>query len=219
MARYIRDEVLNQPEDFVNFMVSDFLTKHGFVYTKFKGQMLYRSGKGILELPKFLIWNYQNGVFHLETWTRNAWLPGVYGRENAMTGFMGCIPKSSYKGDVDRFLALLHQPVMQQQGGGQPAAGSVPQQAQGPVMVHGVDNVGDANLTLCFGIIGLVFFCVPWVSLLMGIMAVVYWNKSKNSSRAGRANAGLVLGILAIIFSSVLLILYFTGVLSGVVFG
>ena len=30
MARWTRDEVLNQPADFVQFMMEDFLTKNGF---------------------------------------------------------------------------------------------------------------------------------------------------------------------------------------------
>lgn len=81
MARYIREVTLNRPADFVQFIMTDFLSKHGFSLVKFKGEMVYRTGGGLLEIPKFLTWGYRNGIFHVEAWTRNLWLPGVYGRE------------------------------------------------------------------------------------------------------------------------------------------
>ena len=110
MARYIRDEVLNQPEDFVQFMMNDFLTKHGFKQVNFKGQQVYRAGGGWFEMPKFLIWSYQGGVFHLEAWARYLILPGVYSREKHLDGFYGAVVKKVYKHDLEQLIALLHQP-------------------------------------------------------------------------------------------------------------
>ena len=46
MARYIREVELNKPEDFVQYIVTDFLTKHGFKLVEFKGEMIYRAGDG-----------------------------------------------------------------------------------------------------------------------------------------------------------------------------
>lgn len=223
MARYIREEVLNQPEDFVNFMMNDFLTKHGFKYEEFKGQMVYRCGKGVFEMPKFFVWSYQNGVIHVEAWMRNVWLPGVYGKENALKGFMGAVPKSAYKGDVEQLLQLLHQPVGQQQY--TQADGTVQQNAQvngaqqgnnGPILVHGVDTVRYANMALAFGILGLVFFCVPYAGALWGILAIIYWNKGRTSSKPGRATAGLVCGILAIVIAIIIFTLNILGIAMGV---
>lgn len=111
MARYIREVELKQPEDFVQYIMTDFLSKHGFKLVEFEGQMVYRVGGGLAEIPKFLVWGYQNGIFHLEAWIRNCWLPGVYGGENAMTGFMGCIPKKAYKNDIEALIGLLFQPL------------------------------------------------------------------------------------------------------------
>ena len=37
MARWVRDEVLNQPADFVDFLMNDYLMKNGFKQTERKG--------------------------------------------------------------------------------------------------------------------------------------------------------------------------------------
>lgn len=217
MARYVREVQINQPEDFVNFMVNDFLTKHGFKYVEFKGEMIYRAGGGLIEIPKFFIWNYQNGVIHVEAWTRNVWLPGVYGRENALKGYMGCVPKGAYKSDVEQLLSLLMQPVPQQNGQfqgqqeGQEGA-SQPVQQSGPIMVQGVDTSRYANMSLAFGIIGMVVSCIWYLGLIFGICAIVYGNKGKASSKQGRATAGLVCGIIAVVLAIVMFVLGLVGV-------
>lgn len=215
MARYIREEILNQPEDFVNFMMNDFLSKHGFRYVQFKGEMIYRAGDGFFEIPKFFIWSYRNGVIHVEAWTRNVWLPGVYGKENALTGFFGSIPKSAYKGDVEQLLQLLHQPVGQQQyaqtNGAPQMQQGAPQGTNGPIPVQGIDTSRYAKMALAFGIVGLVLFCIPYVGIMFGILALIYANKGKTSVKKGMATAGMVCGILAIAIAVIIIILNVIG--------
>lgn len=46
MARYIREVELNKPDDFVQFIMTDFLNKHGFKLVEFQGERLYRVGDG-----------------------------------------------------------------------------------------------------------------------------------------------------------------------------
>ena len=36
MARYVKDIVLNKPEDFVNFIMQDYLRKNQFVMSEWK---------------------------------------------------------------------------------------------------------------------------------------------------------------------------------------
>ena len=111
MGRYIRDIVLNKPNDFVAFMINDYLNKEGFKLVEFKGQQVFRCGGGLFEMPKFLVWNYQNGVFHMEAWVRICWLPGVYGKENEIKGFCGALPKQMYKQSLEELERLLQQPL------------------------------------------------------------------------------------------------------------
>lgn len=241
MSRYIRNEVLNQPEDFVNFMMQDFLSKHGFEYKEFKGQMVYRAGGGFIELPKFFIWNYQNGIMHIEAWVRVLWLPGVYGKESDMGGFYGAVVKQMYKKDVDDLIQLLHQPLNQQAYGqpimqpngaaygqpgmqpngaayGQPGMqpNGVPQgvptiQPQGPIMVHGVDTPRYANMALGFGIVGLIF-CWSYYGILFDVIGIIYGIKGQKSSKKGRAIAGLVCSIVSLVL---MMFFFFMGVMIG----
>lgn len=234
MARYIREQVLNQPEDFIQYMMNDFVAKHGFHPVEFKGEYIFRSGKGLLEIPKFMKWSYQNGVFHIEAWTRNAWLPGVYGRENAMTGYMGCIPKHAYKSDIDQLIGLLNQNVtgqnpMQQgmpgAGGIQPGAvgiqpgavgmqpgaggiqpGAMPQ--NGPVYVQGVDTYRYANMSLVMGIISIVLSCVPCIGIIFGSLGIVYGLKGQKSTKKGSATAGFVCGLIGLIIGIIAIVVY-----------
>lgn len=195
MARFVIHEVLNQPDDFVAYMMNDFLTKHGFSYVEFKGQMVFRAGGGWFEMPKFLVWNYQNGVLHLEAWARYLILPGVYSKEKDLEGFYGIVVKQAYKNDIIQLVQLLHQPVA---GAGQAAAGQVQQ----PVMVQGVDTVRYANFGLGFGIFALaISWFMGWFGLFFGIMAIIYANKGRTSAKRGRATAGLVCAIIAVVIS------------------
>lgn len=212
MGRYVRDEILNQPEDFVQYMMNDFLTKHGFNYVEFKGQMVYRAGGGWFEMPKFLVWSYQNGVFHMEAWARVLILPGVYAGENPLKGFYGALPKKMYKDDLEQLIVLLHQPVgnaqqMSPQMNGM-QAGSVPPQTfpqgNGPIIVQGADTSRYANMALGFGIAGLVLSWT-YAGFILGIIALIYANKGRNALKKGRATAGMVCGIIGIVISCLLI--------------
>lgn len=214
MSRYVRHEVLNQPADFVQFMMNDFLTKHGFRLENFKGQMVYRAGGGWFEMPKFLVWGYENGVFHLEAWTRYLILPGVYSKEKDLDGFYGAVPKKAYKNDLEQLVALLHQPVGAQQqnmngtqGMPQQNMNGMPPQGNGPIMVQGVDTSRYANMALGFGIVGLALSWVTWVMIIIDITAIIYAEKGKHSNKKGRATAGMVCAIIGLVISAILFIL------------
>ena len=46
MARYTYDLVLNKPEDFVQFVMNDFLQKNRFEPADYNGEAVYRAGEG-----------------------------------------------------------------------------------------------------------------------------------------------------------------------------
>ncbi len=211
MARYIREVQLNRPEDFVQYIMTDFLSKHGFCMKQFKGEMVYRAGDGFLEIPKFLTWGYQNGIFHIEAWTRNCWLPGVYGKENAMTGFMGCVPKDAYKKDIEALIGLLFQPLTQP---GMQGAYQMPQ----PIYVQGTDTSRYAVMALVFSLIGIVCVCLSGIlALLWGSLAIVYGKKAMSSPKGGMATAAFVIGIVADVLGVVACILSIAGVVTQLV--
>lgn len=213
MSRYIRDIVLNQPEDFVEYMMNDYLTKEGFKLVNFKGEQVYRSGGGIFEMPKMIIWNYQNGVFHLEAWTRACWLPGVYGKESDMSGFVGALPKQKFRDSIMELERLLQQPLpeyahnpsqgtnMDSENGTQNPGmnGSVPN--QGTVYVQGVDTGRYAGFALGFSLAGLAGLISPLIGVIFASVGIVYGKKALNGSKRGMAIAAMVIGIITMILS------------------
>ena len=68
MARFTRDLVLNKPDDFVQFIMNDFLQKNQFEMSDWKGEAVFRAGDAMVEGFKYLKWTYNGGVFHLEAW-------------------------------------------------------------------------------------------------------------------------------------------------------
>ena len=144
MSRYIRNEAIGKPADFVDFIMSDFIQKHGFTLVKINGEMMYQKGKGLLEMPQYFSYRYMNGVLHIEAWVKFAWLPGVYGKENDMSGFVGTIPKNAYKEDIEELIRVLYQPLPGEQqnpygGYGQPMQGGM-QNGYGQPMQGGMQN-------------------------------------------------------------------------------
>ena len=54
MARYTYDLVLNKPEDFVQFVMNDFLQKNRFETADYNGEAVYRAGDPMVEGYKYL---------------------------------------------------------------------------------------------------------------------------------------------------------------------
>ena len=96
MARYTYDLVLNKPEDFVQFVVNDFLQKNRFETADYNGEAVYRAGDPMVEGYKYLKWSYIGGVFHVE-----AWLKGLSG-EMDLDGFVGTLQKKPYKESLEQ---------------------------------------------------------------------------------------------------------------------
>ncbi len=111
MSRYIREEMIQKPADFVDFIISDFLQKHGFKLVNVNGELVYQHGKGMVTMPKYFCYRYANGVIHLEAWVKYAWFPGVYGKESDLNGYMGSVPKNAYRKDIEELIRVLYQPL------------------------------------------------------------------------------------------------------------
>lgn len=194
MARYVRDLVLNKPDDFVQFIMNDFLQKNGFVLSDWKGETAYRTGDAVMEGYKYLKWNYAGGIFHLE-----AWMKGTFGGEWNLDGFVGTLQKKPYKESLEQLFATLNQPLSmnQQAAPGQPMPNVVP--------VHTVDNSNAATMGLVFGIFSLIFaFLIPLVSIILACLGFSRARMGAGSSKAGMAKAGKVLCIMGIVIAVIM---------------
>lgn len=217
MARWIRDEQIGKPDDFVQYIMQDFLQKNNFKQKELNGELVWQEGTGTLTPPKFLKYSYANGVIHIEAWMKTAWLPGVYSGENAMTGFVGAVPKKMYKSSLEQLVQLLYQPLPSDYNGAG-SAGMPTQSMQGqPVYVQGVDNEKYATMSLIFSLIGFLGICIPIVGVIFGSLGIVWGNKAKTSSKASLAKVALVLGIIAVIISVVVWILSIISLTSSTI--
>ena len=192
MARYTYDLVLNKPEDFVQFVVNDFLQKNRFETADYNGEAVYRAGDPMVEGYKYLKWSYIGGVFHVE-----AWLKGLSG-EMDLDGFVGTLQKKPYKESLEQLYAALQQPIQAAPGQGAQAGPGMQQGAQAgpgpqPVPVYTVDNTKAATMAMVFGILSII------AGLILGILGVTRARMGAGSSMAGRAKIGKVCSIVGIV--------------------
>lgn len=197
MARYVNELVLNQPDDFVQFIMNDFLQKNQYVLMDYKGEQVFRAGDAMVEGYRYLKWYYMNGVFHVE-----AWLTSVTGKEMDLDGFVGALQKKPYKDSLEQLYVALRQPVPAPQNMGQ--SGSQPGMQPGPqpVPVRTVDNTSAATMALVFGILSIVTgFLIPIVGIILSVVGLSRVRMGKGSSMAGRAKAGQICAIIGIVVS------------------
>lgn len=202
MARYTQDVVLNKPDDFVLFMMNDYLQKESFSQSDWKGTPAYRRGDGFIEGFRYLTWSYNNGVLHLE-----AWLKGPLGGEQDLSGFWGWAVKAAYRSSIEELIKLLHQEIPQPTA----ASGTAPDNAapvQNVVTVQTSNNTKAATLALILGIVSIVASCfIPLIGLVCGFFAIMFYRSGKGSTSAGQAKAGRVCGIIGICLAGVMYVL------------
>jgi len=191
MARYVKDLVLNKPEDFVTFIMNDYLQKNQFVVSEWKGEPAYRTGDALIEGYKYLKWSYENGTLHLE-----AWMKSTFGKEMGLDGFVGALQKKPYREGLEQ---LFH--VLEQQGMNGANGQSKPQ----PVQVKTVDNSSAATMALVFGILAFgISFLSPLISIILAILGYSRARIGMQSALKGRAKAGRNFCIVAIVLSIIL---------------
>lgn len=206
MARFQQTLTLNKPDDFVQFIMNDFLQKNGFSMNKWKGQPAYRAGDGFVEAYKYLTWSYANGTFQLE-----AWLKGSFGKEMNLDGFVAALVKKPYKNSLMQLFEVLKQPLPDQGQnpnvnglGGQSQAGPVPN----AIPVHTVDNHGAAVGALVLGILSIPGgFFIPLIGILLGCIGFPLARMGQGSSKAGLAKAGKVCCIVGMALAAAMWIL------------
>lgn len=201
MARWIRDEVLNQPEDFVQFLMNDYLSKNGFKSKTRKGEAVWQSGDGFLLMARFVRYEYADGKLHLEAWI------GKF-KENPIKGFVGALPKKMFRDSLEELLHLLHQELSKET---KTDAGSV-------VTVQVADQGAFALPALFLSIVGVVIsLLIPILGVILGGLGLAIGQKARNSPKQNIAMAAVVLGVIAIVlgfaqivFGAALLIHYIT---------
>lgn len=204
MARQVNDIFINKPDDFVHYIVGDFLTKNGFVLKQKKGEQYWQEGNGFITAPKCFKYSYYNGMIHIEAWLKVPLLPGVYISEMNLEGSYGYLIKKGYKDSLAQLVDLLNQPLPSDMSAyTQP--GMIPQ----PVMVQAYDTSNNATLGLIFGIISVPLSLIPLIGIILGATGVVQSKKGLMSPKRKSASAGMVLSVIGIVLSVIMWIINF----------
>lgn len=112
MARFVADMPTGKPDDMVQFIVQDYLTKEGFKQILYKKtEQVWKKGNGLLTAPQYIKVLTNQGNVHLEAWMRYVILPGVYVGEMDLSGGWGFAVKALLKNRVDALARLLYQPI------------------------------------------------------------------------------------------------------------
>lgn len=199
MARYTTDLVLNKPDDFVFFMMNDYLQKNAFQMSDWKGEPAYRAGDAMVEGFKYLKYSYMNGVLHLE-----AWLKGNFGSEMNLEGFVACMQKKPYKESLEQLFVALQQEI---------PAGQTIQGQDGVrvIPVQTVDNTKAANMALVMGILSVIFSAIiPLFGFLFGCIGFSRARMGGGSSKAKSASAGKILSLIGMVLAAVIWVLNIT---------
>ena len=191
MARYIQDLTLNQPEDFVTFIMNDYLQKNKFAMSDWKGEPAYRAGDAMMEGYKYLKWSYSNGTLRIE-----AWLKGSFGKEMGLEGFVATLQKKPFRQSLEQLYSALQQDIPN----GQESGAAIP--------VQPVDNSGAATMALVFGIISVILaFIWPLGAIICAVLGYSRARMGSGSSKAGQAKAGQVLSIIGVVIAFIMWIL------------
>lgn len=191
MARWVRDERLNQPSDFVRFIMEDYLNKSGFKKKLRKGEEVWQEGDGFFVMARFVRYEYSNGSLHLEAWI------GKF-RENPLKGLVGALPKKMFRESLEDLISVLRQPLPEGQYSPQ---GNV-------VQVQMPDHQKYAVSALILSIAGVVFsFFLALAGILLGGIGITLGQKARSSSKANIANAAVILGIIAVVISLIVYLL------------
>lgn len=101
MARYIEDKEINQPLDVVSMVMEDYIYHNRFTRTDWQGEPVYRctdaEGK-----ERYLKWSYTNGIFHIE-----AWMKGPFGDEMDLSGIGGGKSRKEYRESIEKLIQDL----------------------------------------------------------------------------------------------------------------
>ena len=196
MAKYVKDLTLNQPEQFVQFIMNDYLQKNQFKNSTWKKQPALRAGDGFFEGYKYLNWSYENGILHVE-----AWLKGSFGKEMGLDGAVGFAMKKPYRESLEQLFTILQQQIPEN---GLDENG-MPTQA---IQVQTVDNHKAATMALVFGIISVVSgLIIPIIGIIFACLGFSRGRMGSGSSKAGLAKAGTVLSIIGMILAIAMWIL------------
>ena len=98
MPRYVSEFQTTVPAQFTFDAFNQYLASEGYDYTNYKGEQVFKKGKGLATGPTFVkLFITDDLIVRIEAWCKFAILPGVYAGEMALDGAMGIAVKKPLK--------------------------------------------------------------------------------------------------------------------------
>ncbi len=204
---------LNKPKEFVDFIINDYLTKNGFKNTSYNGEKFWQCKR--IGTPKCFNYTYEDGIYEVEAWIRSSYFL-IIETELDLNGMKERNLKIEFKNELDELVELLEQDIDPNINYGNMSDYNMQQVLNdNHVQVKGWNNDGDAYIGFILSILGIILSLIllimnPIVYLIsagLGVGGIMNSFRGRTSNEKGLANAGIILGILAIIITIVMLII------------
>lgn len=109
MARYSKDFAFKGDPNVAMNGIMQVLTSNGYKLKEHNGETFFQKGTGWLTAPMFVKLIITQNSSRVEAWIKPAILPGVYGEEMDLEGFVGCAAKAPLK----KFVQTKIEPMLQ----------------------------------------------------------------------------------------------------------
>lgn len=196
MSRYINDITLNKPDDFVYKLINEHIRTKKYEIISRGEEKVWRTKTANPFVLKFLRYEYQNGILHIEAWLKNG------AKEFNLDGksFSGLC--KAYKQELDRLSDILKNTKAQREPD---ESFDIPDSKKkvGPMLM--------SILSVVLGLIGIIMgIYVPLLGIFINALGLIC---SKNGSAAPNkvvANIGMIISTIGIFMSVILFGLYLT---------
>lgn len=101
----VKDELLHKKDN----VIDQLMTEKGYKKTTYKGESVYKKGKGILTAPSFFKFNNleEENKIRIEAWIKYAILPGLYVGESDLDSNFGFVVKKPMRNIVEKLYEIL----------------------------------------------------------------------------------------------------------------
>jgi hypothetical protein len=100
----IKEELIKDAKDVLNTLMKE----KGFEYVTFKGEQVWKKGKGFFTAPKLMKFNFiENNKLQIEAWIKTAILPGIYVGESDLDSNYGFLIKAELKSLIKKIYEML----------------------------------------------------------------------------------------------------------------
>lgn len=212
MARFVKNLVVNLPDDSVTEQLNTYLQENQFEIADFQGEQIYRSGDASEGAVRYFKWEYADGRLRVEAWAKDG-----YGREVDLSK-VGSSDQMSYQESLEQLLSVWQEAVAEAEKAPEETnlpeetetvedaeiteKVETPEKADIPAETETPGDPKAAMLTVVFGALCLsISFFSPLISVIFGFIGCSMAKKGRHSDKADWAKMGKRLCIVGMLIA------------------